>query len=157
MGIVDGQKICNPNEWETIKRRSDDAIQKWIDENMRDRSCVVVLIGSQTANREWVQYEIKKAWKYRKALLGVYIHGLKNQYGEIDQKGKNPFDNFSLHNRKLSDFIPIFEPNFYNAYGDIKDNLSSQIEFAIKNKKINKIKTSVDKKLGEIISKENTL
>lgn len=33
MGIVDGQKICNPNEWETIKRRSDDAIQKWIDEN----------------------------------------------------------------------------------------------------------------------------
>ena len=77
MGIVDGQKICNPNEWETIKRRSDDAIQKWIDENMRDRSCVVVLIGSQTANREWVQYEIKKAWKYRKALLGVYIHGLK--------------------------------------------------------------------------------
>ena len=135
MGIVDGQKICNPNEWETIKRRSDDAIQKWIDENMRGRSCVVVLIGSQTANREWVQYEIEKAWNDGKALLGVYIHGLKNQYGAVDRQGKNPFDNFSLRNQKLSDFIPIFEPNFYNAYSDIKDNLSSQIEFAIKNKK----------------------
>ena len=44
---------------------------------MRGRSCVVVLIGSKTANREWVQYEIKKAWKDGKALLGVYIHGLK--------------------------------------------------------------------------------
>jgi len=32
---------------------------EWIDEQMAGKSCVVVLIGSKTAGRDWVEYEFK--------------------------------------------------------------------------------------------------
>lgn len=54
------------------------AIKKWINDNMDYRSCVVVLVGEETANRYWVKYEIKKAWNDGKGLLGIYIHNLKD-------------------------------------------------------------------------------
>ena len=53
---------------------------------------MIVLIGSQTANRKWVNYEIGKAWDDKKGLLGIYIHRLLNQDSTVStQKGKNPF------------------------------------------------------------------
>ena len=70
--MIEGNTPVSPNEWEQVKRFGNDAIKKWIDDNMKYRSCVVVLIGSETASRPWVQYEIKKAWMDRKGLLGIY-------------------------------------------------------------------------------------
>ncbi|MDR1486747.1 MAG: TIR domain-containing protein [Deltaproteobacteria bacterium] len=37
-------------------------MKRWIDGDMANRSCVGVLTGSQTAERKWVHYEMKKAW-----------------------------------------------------------------------------------------------
>ncbi len=62
MGIIEGERLLSPNEWEEIRKGGDYAIKKWIDENMKYKSCVVVLVGSSTAYRPWVQYEIKKGW-----------------------------------------------------------------------------------------------
>ncbi len=137
MGIIEGQKICNSNEWEQVKRCGDSSIKKWIDNNMHGCSCVVVLIGSQTASRKWVKYEIKKAWEDGKTLLGIYIHRLKDSNGNFDQKGENPFDNLKIKSSgiPLSSFVDIKEPNFYDAYSDIKNNLSKWIEDAIDNRK----------------------
>ena len=52
------------------------------------RSCVVVLIGSETASRKWVQYEIEQGWKRGKGVVGIYIHNLKDRFGCQDDKGK---------------------------------------------------------------------
>lgn len=136
MGVIEGQKICNSNDWEAVKRKGDSAIQKWIDDNMHGCSCVIVLIGKETANRKWVNYEIKKAWNDGKALMGIYIHNLHDRYGKTDQKGDNPFDYFVIDKNgdKLSKYVPVFNPNSYNVYNDIKDNLDSWIENVIKNK-----------------------
>ena len=41
---------------------------------MKYRSCVVVMIGEETANRKRVRYEIEKAWNDGKELLENYIH-----------------------------------------------------------------------------------
>lgn len=60
IGAIEGQTILAPNEWEEVKRKGKASIQNWIDNNMSGRSCVVVLIGSETADREWVDYEIKR-------------------------------------------------------------------------------------------------
>ena len=62
IGMVEGNSPVSPNEWEQVKRSGDSAIEKWIDDNMKYRSCVVVLIGEETASRPWVKYEIRKAW-----------------------------------------------------------------------------------------------
>ena len=39
---------------EEVKRKGKASIEKWIDDNMYGKSCVVVLVGSETANRPWV-------------------------------------------------------------------------------------------------------
>ena len=44
--------------WEEVKRKGDDAIKKWIDDEMTGRTCAIVLVGAQTASRKWVTYEI---------------------------------------------------------------------------------------------------
>ena len=38
------------------------------------RSCVIVLIGTETASRKWVQYEIKEAWKRGKGIIAEILY-----------------------------------------------------------------------------------
>ena len=52
----------------------------------------VVLIGAQTANRPWVNYEIIESAKKKNGLLGIYIHNVKDLSGQATVKGQNPFD-----------------------------------------------------------------
>lgn len=77
MGALEENKPVSANEWEQVKKGGDSAIEKWIDDNMKYRSCVVVLVGEDTANRKWVKHEIKKAWKDGKGVVGIYVHNLK--------------------------------------------------------------------------------
>ena len=72
-GVVEGNNAVADNAWEEITSGGDKAIQKWIDDQLSGRSCAVVLIGRQTANRKWIDYEIKKAWNDKKGLVGIYI------------------------------------------------------------------------------------
>ncbi len=100
---------------------------------MNYRSCVVVLVGEETANRPWVKYEIEKAWKDGKGLLGIHIHNIKCPRNGKWQKGKNPFDQFKFKNGTLlSSKVNCYNPDPSDAYNDIKDKLESWIEVAIK-------------------------
>lgn len=78
--------------WEEAKRRGEDAIRRMIDRGLENTSVTAVLIGAETADREWVRYEITKSYERGNGLLGVYIHGIKDRNGYTDRKGDNPFD-----------------------------------------------------------------
>lgn len=135
MGAIEGNELVAPNNWEQIKRSGEYAVKKWIDDNMRYKSCVVVLVGSETANREWVNYEIRKAWNEGKGLFGIYIHNLKDPRTGTCKKGANPFDNVLLKNgQKLSSLVPCYDPNSWDAYNDIAKNLENWVDFAIKSR-----------------------
>lgn len=132
IGVLEGNPPANPNDWESIKRKGDAAIQKWIDDNMKYRQCVIVLVGSETANRKWVKYEIKKAWEEGKPIFGIYIHNLKNIDGKTSYKGRNPFDLFTTSNGvRLSSLVPCYDPGPFNAYQDIASNIANWIDIAI--------------------------
>ncbi|UAN56213.1 TIR domain-containing protein [Serratia sp. JSRIV004] len=48
--ICSGELIlATANEWEEFKRKGDTAIERWIDDSLVGKSCVVVLVGSETA------------------------------------------------------------------------------------------------------------
>ena len=47
IGAIEGNSIASANDWEIIKRSGESAIKRWIDKNMENRSCVVVLVGSE--------------------------------------------------------------------------------------------------------------
>jgi hypothetical protein len=134
-GQIEENKPVSPNQWETIRRHGDNAIRKWIDDNMEYRSCVVVLIGEETATRKWVKYEIQYAWETGKALMGIYIHNLKDPRKGICAKGRNPFNGFKVGNTNMADLFPCYEPDPRDAYYDIRSNLETWIEEAIKNKR----------------------
>ncbi|WP_315294473.1 TIR domain-containing protein [uncultured Actinomyces sp.] len=132
IGSVEGQKLLNAQEWEAVRQRGTKAIQNWIDEQMKRKSAVVVLIGAQTASRPWVQYEIQRAWYLGKPLLGIRIHGLSSM-GSIDAEGANPFcsiDGIEGYNSK----IPIFDPTQRDFRGKIDSKatygeLSANLKF----------------------------
>lgn len=132
MGVIEENTPVSPNEWEQIRRKGDASIQKWIDDNMAYRRCVVVLVGSDTANRKWVQYEIKRAYDSGKGLFGIYIHNLNCLKNGRCGQGRNPFDGFTINNgqQKLSSVIPCYDPG-YDAYKYIAANMQNWVAGAI--------------------------
>lgn len=131
MGMIDGNEPVSPNDWESIRRGGNAAIERWIDDNMKYKRCVVVLVGSNTANRPWVKYEIKKAWEEKRGLFGIYIHNLKCPRSGTCSKGANPFNNWNVGGQSMSNLVQCHDPNSWDAYGDISRNLQDWVASAI--------------------------
>jgi hypothetical protein len=143
IGAIEGNKSATDNEWEKIttsgkdQAERDKAIKKWIADQMGNRTCTVVLVGQNTANRKWINYEIVKSWNDGMGVVGIHIHGLKNFEGEVSTKGANPFDYISYGNpkKKLSSIVKCYNPagsNSRERYAWIAKHLSNAIEEAIK-------------------------
>lgn len=134
MGTLEGQTILNSQDWEKVKEQGDDAIKKWIDEQMAYKKAVVVLIGAETAERPWVHYEIAKAWDAKKPIVGVRIHGLADKSGSTDSKGGNPFEKVALNGGgTVADYVPIYTPSgttSKDVYADIEENIDSWVDNA---------------------------
>ena len=136
VGIVEGNQPVSDNDWKDVKEGGNEAIQKWIDNQLYGRSCTIVLIGKDTAGRKWIKYEIEKSWNDGKGVVGVYIHNLKNANGEQTSMGNNPFDDFTMKrdNKKLSSIVKAYNPPYSDSadvYDYIKSNLESWVEEAI--------------------------
>ena len=138
MGKVSEASTFSDNDWEDVKYKSDLAIRNWIDNQLVMRSCIVVLVGSTTASRKWVKYEIEKAYELNKGIVGIYVHGLKDNYGNQTIQGPNPF--YGLRNKdgeRLSNFVNCYDPPYLssiNVYNDINDRIEGLIEDAISNR-----------------------
>ncbi len=114
-------------EWEKIERAGSASIKKWIDNNLHGTSVTIVLIGYETARREWVLYEIEESYKRNNGLLGITIHNINDPLTGSDYPGLNPFS--YVKDRKgspLSLSIPIYD--WVNNNG--KHNIASWIEEA---------------------------
>ncbi|WP_421937368.1 TIR domain-containing protein [Phenylobacterium sp.] len=136
INALEGQALCTPNAWEEVKRKGSASIEKWIDDNLYGKSCVVVLVGSETASRPWVRHEIVKGWDAGKGVLAIRVHKLLNNNGVAATAGDNPLDKITFGNttRKLSAVAPLKAPagaDSKAAYATIKDNIEAWIEEAI--------------------------
>jgi len=131
MGVVDGDEPVSANDWEQIKRKGDAAVERWIADNMNYRRCVIVLIGSETADRKWVKYEIKKAWEDGRGLFGIYVHNLKDPRTGTSTKGANPFSKFTVDGRSLATLVSSYDPNRMYPYADIHKNLETWVNAAV--------------------------
>jgi len=135
MGKVNESSTFSDNDWEEVKKKSDADIKKWIDAQMQMRSCIIVLIGSQTSGRKWITYEIEKAYELGKGIVGIYVHNLKDKDGNQSSKGSNPFFNIlNKDNKRLSGFVTAYDPPYSTStkvYDDIESNIEQLIEDAI--------------------------
>jgi len=130
IGVVDGNEPVSPNDWEQVKQKGDAAVERWIDESLKYKRCVIVLIGSATASRKWVKHEIKRAWELKKGLVGIYIHNLKCPRTGTCAKGANPFDNWRVGDQSMASHITCYDPSSWDAYGEISRNLEGWVSNA---------------------------
>lgn len=76
--------------WEEAKRKGQPAIERLIGAGLQGTSVTAVLIGTDTATRPWVKYEIKQSIERGNGLLGVRIHNIKDQQGHRCRAGTVP-------------------------------------------------------------------
>ena len=142
IGKLEANKPASDNDWETVKSGEDSAIKKWIADQMKGRSCTVVLVGENTADRKWINHEIVESWEEGMGIVGIRIHGLKNTSGDTSSKGYNPFDyiEYGEDGKKLSSIVKCYNPKGSTSkerYAWISEHLENAVEEAIKIRKEN--------------------
>jgi hypothetical protein len=140
IGAIEGNRPAPDNDWETVTRGGDEAIKRWIKEQMKYRSCTVVLVGNKTAERRWIKHEIVESWNAGMGVVGIRIHGLKNSAGFIANPGENPFDHitYGSNGKKLSAIVKCYNPSGNNSkerYDWIAKYISNAAEEAVKIRK----------------------
>ena len=73
-------------DFEEIEEGGDKAIEEWIDEQMKNTSVVVVLVGEKTCDSKWVKYEIEKGIEDNKGLLGIDISKIEDLQGNTSER-----------------------------------------------------------------------
>lgn len=133
-GVIDGV------EWEKIERQGDAAIERWIEEQLKYTSVTVVLIGAETAERDWVDHEIRRSWDRGNALVGLRIHGIKNQDSKTDLPGPNPLDNV-----RLKDGTPLssLSKTYDWVNNDGRNNLGKWVEEAFQSREVYRGETTL--------------
>jgi hypothetical protein len=131
-GSIDTSDFIDAAKWEEIKRGGDEAIKRWIKDQLNGTSVTVVLIGAKTSERKWVKYEIDESLKKGNGLLGIYIHKCPLFDGSTDTKGENPFDMLYFDRNGRKEYLS----DIYKTYDWIDDNgrenLGDWIEAAAK-------------------------
>lgn len=139
IGALEGNSPASDNDWEAITAgpNADVKIQRWIADQLAGRTCTIVLVGANTANRKWINHEIVKSWNEKMGVVGIRIHGLKNSQSETTTPGANPFD-YITHkptNSKLSSIVKCYNPagaTSKERYDWICQHLANVVEEAIK-------------------------
>lgn len=134
IGAIEGNIAAKDNDWETVTKSGDAAIEKWINEQLSGRVCTIVLIGANTAGRKWINHEIIKSWNDNKGVLGIYIDNLRDSDGKQCAKGANPFDNITLGKGLLSSVVKAYNPPYSDSkevYAYIEKNMATWIDEAI--------------------------
>lgn len=76
--------------WEATKRQGDASIKRLIDDGLHGTSVTVVCIGSATAGRRYVDYEINESLKRGNGVLGLRINHLIGHTRTSDPVGATP-------------------------------------------------------------------
>jgi hypothetical protein len=137
MGTLEGQSLCTANAWEEVKRKGNAAIERWIEDNMHGKSCVVAMVGAQTASRPWVIHELSKGWNDGKGVLAIRVDKLLDSKGQPSTAGTNPLSKVTFKNsqRTLAEVAPLKVPagnDSKTVYASIANNIEAWIEEAIK-------------------------
>lgn len=136
MGAVEEQVLCTPNAWEEVKRKGSAAIERWIDDSLQGKSCVIVLVGAETASRPWVIREIVKGWDSGKGVVGIRIDRLLDSNSKPSSAGANPFEKIRYGDTglTLASKVKLITPSgatSKDVYASIKDGIEGWIEQAI--------------------------
>lgn len=124
--------IIDKAEFEEIKRQGDQAVKRWINKQLNGTSVTVVLIGAETLNRPFVKYEICESLRKGNAIIGVYIHKIKNLKSKTSLKGD--VDTIVGYYNKAPIYFDVIADAIYDyVIDDGYHNLGKWVEQAAQN------------------------
>jgi hypothetical protein len=114
--------------WEKAKSQSPQHLQNMINDGLQNTTVSVILIGSETANRPWVKYEIEQAIKRGNGFIGICIHNIKcAKTVSPSLMGPNPLDLHFCKAPQVSDLsymgdsiVPL--SRIYSTYDWVDDD-----------------------------------
>ena len=119
-------------DFEKLEKEGEEAVKRWINNQLNGTSVTVVLIGSETSSRKYVRYELQKSYEKGNGIVGVFIHNQKDKEGKTSTKGDTTFG--ELGKDKAGN--PIYFFQIAKTYDYIDDNgyknLGDWIEAAAK-------------------------
>ena len=93
-GVTQGTEAAgfvDAADFEEVKKKGDQAVENWIDDQLEGTSVTVVLVGENTCNSKYIQYEIEKSIEIGNGLLGIDISKIKDFDGNTTERcGKIP-------------------------------------------------------------------
>ncbi|MDT2570755.1 TIR domain-containing protein [Enterococcus raffinosus] len=126
--------FINKGEFERIKRDGEESIRRWIDKQLAGTSVTVVLIGSETLDSEYVQYEIEKSYERGNAIIALKIGKVKN----LSQKTSISQSVVKIVGKKANGELLWFDEIINGEYDYIKNDGYNNLEQWIEN--VDKVK-----------------
>lgn len=108
--------------WEKSKTKGDAFLKNLIETGLKNTSVTVVLIGEDTANRRWVNYEIVKSFEKGNGIFGIHINRIKGRIG-LTARGQNPLDRLGFKVSEEGNKIQFYElsNNKWRPFADLPE------------------------------------
>lgn len=124
--------VIDHAEFEKVQRKGDAAVKNWINQQLIGTSATIVLIGSETLKRPYVQYEICKSIERGNAIIGVYVHNMKDLRG-YTSSGCDRHTVIGQYNDGTNAYFDDIADGIYDYVNqDGYINLDSWVEKAVK-------------------------
>jgi len=78
--------------WESARRQGESGLKRLINGALEGTSNTCVLIGSDTATRPWVRYELLKSFRRGNHIFAVHINGIRGRDQLTKPLGRNPLE-----------------------------------------------------------------
>lgn len=83
--------------WEEARKKSPNALKELINGGLNGCGVTALLIGSGTADRRWVKYELVKSFTEGKGILAIHLNRIKSRTTrKISRKGINPLSRLKV-------------------------------------------------------------
>lgn len=119
-------------DFEQVEKGGESAIKRWIADQLNGTSVTVVLIGTETSQRDYVKYELQKSYEKGNGMLGIYIHQNPNFEGKTDTKGVNTFGEIGKDANGNAVYFSANYPCYDWVDDDGYKNMGTWIEAAAK-------------------------
>lgn len=122
--------------WEDAKKTSDLALKRLINGEIKNTSVTCVLVGSNTYERRWVDYEIMASLKKGNDILAIHINNIEGKDGKTKSKGNNPlyYLGYSYDDTGKKVSLHIYLKSGWKKYSDLDGWSVSEVAVGKRNK-----------------------
>jgi hypothetical protein len=118
--------------FEAKKRESKESLKNFLRDGMNGTTVTCVLVGTETALRPWVRYELVRSFQRGNALLGICIHNIKNLQKLTCSPGMNPFDCLAYRVDKDRVYWQELRDGKWSAYDEVPSMALTEVAYDLK-------------------------